>query len=325
LGPLPGEVPIERTAFDSRDIEAVQDLIRRRYVAIRPRVVRDDRDGRFRSRSAWAAGLGVDHLDFRACMEFSTDPFPSVAVMSLAGGRYAVGGGRDRRNVSRGESVLWWPGTSRVVHLDRITSHVVQLPAAVLARTVRRLGMEPADLRFDATAPVSSAMNQHWRTTAAYLDRLFTGPQPALAYPLVMAAALEAAAAAVLTVFPNTTMTTPYTAGPGRVPPATVRRAVAFIDTHAADPITLDDIATAAGIGVRGLQSGFACHRDCSPMAYLRRVRMEGAHRDLQAGDRLHGDTVAGIARRWGFATPGRFAVDYRRAYGRSPSRTLRV
>ena len=35
-------------------------------------------------------------------------------------------------------------------------------------------------------------------------------------------------------------------------------------------------------------------------------------------------DTVAAIALHWGFANPGRFAVDYRAAYGRSPSQTLR-
>ncbi|WP_372460725.1 helix-turn-helix domain-containing protein [Actinomycetospora endophytica] len=51
---------------------------------------------------------------------------------------------------------------------------------------------------------------------------------------------------------------------------------------------------------------------------------MEGAHRDLEAADPTRGDTVGAIAARWGFAHPGRFAIDYRRSYGRSPGETLR-
>jgi AraC-like DNA-binding protein len=35
------------------------------------------------------------------------------------------------------------------------------------------------------------------------------------------------------------------------------------------------------------------------------------------------GDTVAAIARRWGFSRPGRFAAVYQAAYGRPPSHTL--
>jgi transcriptional regulator GlxA family with amidase domain len=51
---------------------------------------------------------------------------------------------------------------------------------------------------------------------------------------------------------------------------------------------------------------------------------MDCAHQDLMAGDPSRGDTVAGIAARWGFLHAGRFSIGYRATYGRSPSRTLR-
>ncbi|WSG36845.1 helix-turn-helix domain-containing protein [Dactylosporangium sp. NBC_01737] len=35
--------------------------------------------------------------------------------------------------------------------------------------------------------------------------------------------------------------------------------------------------------------------------------------------------TVAAIAARWGFTHPGRCSTDYRAAYGRSPSDTMRT
>jgi AraC-like DNA-binding protein len=57
-------------------------------------------------------------------------------------------------------------------------------------------------------------------------------------------------------------------------------------------------------------------------MAYLRRVRLEQAHRDLR--DATAADvTVTAVASRWGF-TASRFTEHYRAAYGQLPSQTLR-
>ncbi|GAB7045219.1 hypothetical protein JCM9534A_03450 [Catenuloplanes indicus JCM 9534] len=97
--------------------------------------------------------------------------------------------------------------------------------------------------------------------------------------------------------------------------PVTVRRAVACIDAHAA----------AAGVSVRALQAGFRRHMDTTPLGYLRRVRLERAHRDLQAADPTTGATVTVIARGWGFTDLSRFAADYHAAFGRLPRQTLRT
>ena len=106
--------------------------------------------------------------------------------------------------------------------------------------------------------------------------------------------------------------------------PAVVRRAVEFMDANAHRELDVAQVADAAHIGIRGLQAAFRRHRDQTPLEYLRRVRLEQAHRDLQAADPAQGHTVAGIAARWGFTHPGRFSVDYRRAYGLSPRQTLK-
>ncbi|AYA27560.1 helix-turn-helix domain-containing protein [Rhodococcus rhodochrous] len=101
--------------------------------------------------------------------------------------------------------------------------------------------------------------------------------------------------------------------------PSALRKAVAFIESAAARPIGLTDIAAAAGVGARALQYDFARHYHTTPMRYLRSVRLERAHRDLQAADPQGGDTVASIAARWGFSSPGRFAAHCRSVYGRAP------
>ncbi|MEJ2861151.1 helix-turn-helix domain-containing protein [Actinomycetospora flava] len=113
----------------------------------------------------------------------------------------------------------------------------------------------------------------------------------------------------------------------GRPPePATLRRAIAYLEEHAAADVDVADVAAAAGLGVRGLQMAFRRWRDTTPLAYLREVRLSRAHQELRAADaRTGGETVADIAARWHFTHPGRFSVTYRERYGCSPSETLRA
>jgi len=186
-------------------------------------------------------------------------------------------------------------------------------------------GIDAADFRFDGMVPVSDAAARNWRATMAHVRRALDGPSPVAAEPLIREAVLQSAAMAAVATFANTATAAAYRPGPGRVAPAAVRRAVQYVDAHAHEPVTLADIATAAGVGARGLQSAFARHVGATPIGYLRRVRLEHAHRELQGADPARGDTVAAVARRWGYANPGRFAVEYRAAFGCVPSHTLRT
>jgi AraC-like DNA-binding protein len=107
--------------------------------------------------------------------------------------------------------------------------------------------------------------------------------------------------------------------------PAALRRARRFCEEHAAQPVSLEDIATAARVSVRTLQSGFREHLQTTPIPYLRSVRLARAHAELlhiaATGSRT---TVTEVALRWGFTHLSRFAAFYRQAYGHSPSVTRR-
>jgi len=96
------------------------------------------------------------------------------------------------------------------------------------------------------------------------------------------------------------------------------------MEAHAGEPIRLGDMAQAAGTNSRSVHYAVARHLDASPMSYLRRFRLEQAHRDLQRADPAAGDTVSAIAKRWGFARTGKFASSYCRRFGVLPSHTLR-
>ncbi|TXD00248.1 AraC family transcriptional regulator [Streptomyces sp. ISID311] len=105
--------------------------------------------------------------------------------------------------------------------------------------------------------------------------------------------------------------------------PRMIQRAISLIEEHTAEPLTVEDIAEAVGLGVRALQAGFRRHVDATPMGYLREIRLCRVQAELAEAD-PGSATVTDIAMRWGFVHPGRFAVHYRQRFGESPSTTLR-
>jgi AraC-like DNA-binding protein len=143
-----------------------------------------------------------------------------------------------------------------------------------------------------------------------------------MAGPLTRAAVFRSLVAMLLETFPNPAVAR-ATGDGGRAAPPTLRRAICFIEEHASDDIGLADIAAAAGLGARGLQLAFRRHHDTTPLEYLRRVRLDRAHRELQASTPTDA-TVSRIADHWGFPHHGNFSALYLRTYGCSPSITLR-
>jgi AraC-like DNA-binding protein len=200
------------------------------------------------------------------------------------------------------------------VRLDRRA--VAQIAADVA-------GIDPTSVRFALSRPVSAARAAHWRAAVRHLRTEVLVNDEVMASPLSRAEVFRSLATTLVETFPNPALDALAEAAAGRFAPLTVRRAVTFIEDHAADDVGLADIAAAAGIGPRGLQLAFRRHHDMTPLEYLRRVRLEHAHRDLQSGNPAT-DTVAAIAARWGFTHHGNFSAAYLRAYGRSPSITLR-
>lgn len=108
-----------------------------------------------------------------------------------------------------------------------------------------------------------------------------------------------------------------------QVAPAVIRRAAEYIYAHAAEPVTPADIAAAVGLSVRSLQRGFRDHYRCTPSDYLRAIRLRRVREDL-ANALPDTASVTKIASQWGFHHHGRFAAEYRRMFGESPSHTLR-
>ena len=111
--------------------------------------------------------------------------------------------------------------------------------------------------------------------------------------------------------------------GPERdIAPWQVRAVEEFILENADQPVSLGDLALIGGVSGRSLQYAFRRHRGCSPMEFLRRIRLERVRDELLHP--IHDHTVTSAAMRWGFLHLGRFPAEYRARFNESPSATLR-
>jgi AraC-like DNA-binding protein len=106
------------------------------------------------------------------------------------------------------------------------------------------------------------------------------------------------------------------------IAPRDIKRALDYLEAHLDAPVTLADLVAASGVAGRTLLQHFRAAKGVSPIRYLRNARF-GRVREalLRAGP---GNSVTAIAMSWGFSHMGRFAVEYRKRFGESPSDTLR-
>src|SRR6202165_354778 len=104
--------------------------------------------------------------------------------------------------------------------------------------------------------------------------------------------------------------------------PRGVRRALDAMRANVGRDWSVTELADVAGVSSRTLQRQFRVFLDKAPRTTLRDVRFETARRELLQG--LPDAKVTDVALRCGFPHCGRFAVEYRRRYGETPSQTLK-
>jgi AraC family ethanolamine operon transcriptional activator len=101
-----------------------------------------------------------------------------------------------------------------------------------------------------------------------------------------------------------------------------VNRACELMLAHTEAPLSILNVCSQLGISRRKLNYCFADVLGTSPMQYLRAMRLNGVHRDLQQA--AAGTTVQDVAAHWGFWHLSQFAQDYKKRFGQLPSQTLR-
>ena len=242
----------------------------------------------------------------------------TVTVGEVLSGR--LSGEYARSRIDSAQPFLRPPGPARLA-LDDAHLRMTAFDADAFHQAAERYDREGSRRRLSRSAPNSPAAAAAWSWTAAHIQRTMRDPHT-LDNPIVVGELFDLAVRTLLACFAEHA-----TEGNGpslSASPKAVRRAVAYLEEHALDPVTVPDVAAAARISVRSLQSLFQRHLGVSPVEHLHAIRLEAARRDLLAGAGEDA-TVRAVAERWGFGNSGRFARLYQERFGERPSDTLRA
>lgn len=203
-------------------------------------------------------------------------------------------------------------------------SLVVLISRAALENHLSSLLQKPLARRldFDVQMAIATQEGSIWqRTIRNYIDHL----QQIRNLPAVkwlLPELEDLLLSTLLHVQPNNYSQALETSLDPVVLPRRIREASEYIQANAKSAITMTELVTVTGISSRGLRSAFKKHYGCTPLQYLRSVRLDYARKELlESGPRT---TVTDVASRCGFDHFGRFAEAYKRAFGELPSDTLR-
>ena len=104
---------------------------------------------------------------------------------------------------------------------------------------------------------------------------------------------------------------------PSAAPPRAMRRAMDYMQANVTQPLTVEQIAQAAGCSARALAAACRAERGQTVTSVLRELRLDAARAALLAGDPAL--TIGAACVRFGFSNPGRFAALYRQRFGGLP------
>ena len=104
--------------------------------------------------------------------------------------------------------------------------------------------------------------------------------------------------------------------------PRHVRHALGYMRNNFREKITLEDLASACRISQRALLKQFRKFVGAPPIAHLLHMRLAMVRSELQECDQRI--SISDVALHCGFTHMGRFAAEYRKAFGELPSATLR-
>ena len=259
-------------------------------------------------------GVSLHFIDYATEVEVAVDGLDFQLVQIPLAGRTTISG------------LVATPGTAAVTPVGhslcmRYSAGNPRLMVRVAAPLLReravlaRAGGLDVPVRTGTTLDLTRGGGRSWRGLVDLLLADLERPDGLVASPVVAASLRLAVVDGLLAGLARDD------APPVPASESVVRRAARLIEEHCAEPLGTPDVAEAVHLSVRALQAGFRAHLGATPMAYLRRVRLERVRESLVDGS---ADTVTDAALRWGVTHLGRLSGDYRAAFGETPSETLR-
>ncbi len=315
--------------LDTTDLAEAEDVLSANYTKMRLSAPADALTRTRVTRSYIGSAMTVDEIEYNYDLTFDSDPLDHIVLCRVRSGGF-------KRRFGDGDVEMLGPSTVTAVgaldgiphsgqafqaHCDAVTIDRGLL-SSVAANPPQR-DSDGATVELTACTPISLSANKQLVHAIDHVRHSIVSNPAAVQHPLVARGVAQYLASTVLAAYPSTALLEPTVVDRRDTTSALLRRAIAFIDDNAHRDISITDIANHVYVSPRAVQLMFRTHRDCTPMQYLRTVRLHHAHLDLLVSDCLS-TTVLEIAHRWGFGHLGRFAVFYRQHYGQSPYATLR-
>lgn len=215
----------------------------------------------------------------------------------------------------RAAVIQGWETNGRVLAVKIARELLEQRAADMFGHAVR-------DVSFDLHLPLDTPQGREWLTLLKLLTNGLSSKDSLMQNPM-LSAALQDSVVSGLLLLPTNSARPDFEVASDPVAANVLDLALAYIDRHAEQPITMSSLASHLGVSVRSVQSAFRAEMDTTPHEHLRAVRLERARQELVLATSQEA-SVAQIARRWGFGNMGRFAAHYAQVYGESPKATLR-
>lgn len=298
------------------DLDEARDFYRGGYNGSGFRAERTETPFSYRYTTTGEGPVSLHTASFLGRVRGAVEPGGVYILIWLTAGRASIDLGRDETQLLVGRPAMFPSGRPFAFHAHEYRDALVHFDAHYLEGVAAELhGTEPGPIRF---APLAHETAGWWRAVGLLRDTLTLQGSPT---PLQRESVSRAACVAVLRAFPH--RVAPLPVAPQTVSARRLRRAVEFVQANADLPLSVGDIAEAAGLTVRGVQLAFRRAFDETPLDYLREVRLDRAHDELTVG--RPGELEVGrVAARWGFVSGGRFAQRYALRFGERPSETLR-
>ncbi len=314
------------TEFRTTDPQRAHALIAKAYSDNRLRVSGSPQDFRFSQRRVDLGPVQLDMLHNTMTTKYTMHPLERLVVSRTLSRTMDVEVGRSHQRVGVGDVILIAPPDQpyrTCVHGASLQLIGVDL---ALLDALTEGEDEPASVRVSrfVRTPLSPGAALSWQRTVDFVTELAERDDEASRSPLVLGAAGRLLAATLLAVF-DPAAVNPSGATTGDVSTATTRRAIDYMESNPDLDLGVTDIARAASVSVRTLQLAFRKDLNTTPMAHLRRVRLDRVHAELAQSVPDGTTTVTSVAARWGFLNSSRFTAHYRRVYGVLPSETLRA
>lgn len=310
--------------INADDVDQIEEQIGAAFGAIR--IQKSDSTAPTRTR-VWRSNIGalsVDDAEYSFDMSYQMEAPEHILLCRVHSGVLEETPVRDpARRHGTGAVVAFGADAGRPLmgRQQQARYHTLNVPRRALAE-VAGDDTDDESVRLSSSTPVSPAANQHLVDVIDHIRHGLMGNVFAAQQPLVYSGVTRYLASSMLAAFPHSPVQRPGPAGDDDSHGA-LRRATAFIEDNAHRDISPADIARAARISTRALESAFRRHRDCSSSRHLQRVRLAYVHQDLVRADPGE-STVADIAHEWGFWSLRRFRTAYYNTYGFAPESTLK-